>query len=86
MVILDRKETQEKLVLKDFKVCKVHQDLKEKLESVVHKATLAQEAQTVHKAFRVSVGKTDNLDLVENEGNKVLLAYLDQSDLKDLLV
>ena len=28
MGILDHKETQEKLVLKDFKVCKVHQDLR----------------------------------------------------------
>ena len=80
--------TQEKLDLKDCKDCKDHQDLKERLENVDHKATLVQKDLTVYKALldlkvcKVNEGKTDKLDL---EGNKALLAYLDQLDLKDLL-
>ena len=65
------------------------------LESVALKVTLDLKEQTDCKDLpdlsglkvcKVSVVKTDNLDLVENEENKDLLAYLVQSDRKGLLV
>ena len=83
------------LSLKVQKATRENLDQRENLANVARKVQqvkLDQEGQTVYKALKdckvskENVGEMESQDLVENEGNKDPLVYLDQSDLKDLLV